>query len=549
MTLLRCYSTQLIVNRVSFRPASNTYLRSRAFADSPRTSPTRYEPDPESEGSAQNVQNDFIGHALFAFRNVGKILAFVGYGTLIIGCVTAVAFEGGHFWIERQMRLDADEDAERWGWEAESWTGGPAGGTSPALGVYGRHVLRAAWYTLQNSSRLGITTTISQDKGGRGAGSLNVAGSYLDLARMYLEAAMDRVRDHDGRLPSDKVGLDLLERHGAILERIGTRAALSRARADYLQILDGRGGERLAQARFAVKLGDVSERLGENEAALTWWATGSSHRENGPSAAPPDKELPTFLSIDLPTQPPASPAAQRTLVAALVSLSAYYSKRKLLVEAKHVQESAMSLIDDMVPTHEVSASSLASRKPRSPGQTLHYMHLMQRKSVLAVHHAEVSYSMATPSVLADPSPLLGPLTDLLTAASSSELVAQQLTGMSLSRGDVTSELSPKTATASPRKVTQSPASSAGLASAYRESRWLRTLAGGILRDARTTAAEAWDLSGVLYGEIKGEDAKALECYERALGWAGGPTESVGAGSAWHSLWERYVEAREKIMKK
>jgi len=47
-------------------------------------------------------------------------------------------------------------------------------------------------------------------------------------------------------------------------------------------------------------------------------------------------------------------------------------------------------------------------------------------------------------------------------------------------------------------------------------------AKSLIRDARRSAAEAWNLLGVLHegkGDIKSLQA-SLDCYERALGWAG-----------------------------
>jgi hypothetical protein len=54
-------------------------------------------------------------------------------------------------------------------------------------------------------------------------------------------------------------------------------------------------------------------------------------------------------------------------------------------------------------------------------------------------------------------------------------------------------------------------------------------ARSLIRDARRSAVEAWNLLGVLH-EGKG-DAKSLQasldCYERALGWAGVTTSGDG----------------------
>lgn len=573
---------QPAITRLPGRSTSHIHLAyKRGFADKPQQpSPIRH--DPDLNASPESVQNEFIHHTMFAFKNLGRIFAYVGYGTLIVGLVTATAFEGGHLWVERQMRTTPDEDAKRWGWEVEGWTGGERGGTSSSLGFFGRHAVRAAWFSLHNILPFGGAITIAQAHGAHGVGSLNVAPSDLESARLYLEEAMARVRDQDGKMRMDKVGSDLLERHAAVLERIGTRAALARAREDYLQIVsDSQDLDRFVHARLAVKIGDISERLGNVEAAFTWWTRGISLTSGSPyiSAPTPARTTPSppstgdkFASVlwkwtqgtsseeppipfietqsskyTLPIQPPSSAAAQRTLVTALLSISAHYSKRNQLKKAKLIQEYAISLINAMVLTLEVPSDA---PEPQSPGQTLHHMYLLQRKSVLSLHHAEVTYSLSSAPILRAPS-LTEPITDLLTAGSLSEVVAQVLTGTSSNFPDVPSKITPKPEQESGPKVPHPFASHSPLARVYRESPWLRTSAQSVLRDARRTAVEAWDLCGVLYGEIRGGEIKALESFERALSWAEEPGMegkffSGTAVDAWESLWERYMEARGRV---
>ena len=82
-------------------------------------------------------------------------------------------------------------------------------------------------------------------------------------------------------------------------------------------------------------------------------------------------------------------------------------------------------------------------------------------------------------------------------------------------------------------------------------------ASSLLRDSRRSAAEAWNLIGVLTEGSGSADAhaKALECYERALGWAGVGRDKAGAigqpgegtlESEWKVFWSNYVRAREVV---
>jgi len=85
-------------------------------------------------------------------------------------------------------------------------------------------------------------------------------------------------------------------------------------------------------------------------------------------------------------------------------------------------------------------------------------------------------------------------------------------------------------------------------------------AKSLLRDARRSAAEVWNLLGMLH-ENK-EDANslqtALDCYERALGWAGVATNGMGGGvktgegileTEWKVLLRNYSRVREALQAK
>jgi hypothetical protein len=92
---------------------------------------------------------------------------------------------------------------------------------------------------------------------------------------------------------------------------------------------------------------------------------------------------------------------------------------------------------------------------------------------------------------------------------------------------------------------------------YSQSRVLHKPANSLLQNARRSAAEAWNLLGIL-GESHGSDPKeVLHCYERAVGWTGrhgnekteGPMETVNlTESEWRALWANYVRAREAVDK-
>jgi hypothetical protein len=93
---------------------------------------------------------------------------------------------------------------------------------------------------------------------------------------------------------------------------------------------------------------------------------------------------------------------------------------------------------------------------------------------------------------------------------------------------------------------------------FTKSNAMQKPAKSLLRDARRTAAEAWNLIGILReGEKDRGPEHALECYERALGWAGVAADRTGgigeAGDGmpeaeWKVLWKNYVRVREAARK-
>jgi hypothetical protein len=79
-------------------------------------------------------------------------------------------------------------------------------------------------------------------------------------------------------------------------------------------------------------------------------------------------------------------------------------------------------------------------------------------------------------------------------------------------------------------------------------------AKSLIRDARRSAAEAWNLLGVLHEE-KGDEKSlqaSLDCYERALGWAGVGASGDGKSGEgileveWNALRGNYSRVREAL---
>ena len=107
---------------------------------------------------------------------------------------------------------------------------------------------------------------------------------------------------------------------------------------------------------------------------------------------------------------------------------------------------------------------------------------------------------------------------LSQAAQSSEQIAFTLAGQPA--------IHPK---APNSKIPHPPSPHAPLLPEYSKSPSLKKPAKSLIRDARRSAVEAWNLLGVLHerkGDLRSLQA-SLDCYERALGWAGVATSGDG----------------------
>jgi len=219
------------------------------------------------------------------------------------------------------------------------------------------------------------------------------------------------------------------------------------------------------------------------------------------------------------------------LASTLVSLSAFYATSGQLKQAQATEEASLDLLRAISPAKSLKAAS--------PPQALHVLYLRHRSSLLSIHLAEVLFALQSPTATS--------MRWLTAAAESSERVALALTGLPLIHPDAPLSTIP-----------HPPSSEAPLLKSFTKSNSLNKPATSLLRDARRTAAEAWNLMGVLNEETEGpKPEKALQCYERALGWAGvsadrpGGVADPGEGileAEWKVFWENYIRARDAVRK-
>ncbi|KAG1831767.1 hypothetical protein EV424DRAFT_1370708 [Suillus variegatus] len=501
----------------------------RLKSQSTGNQPTSRRQDTAAADQPVLIEDPFTQSTLFTLDFFKRLAKFSLIGVFALGITGWTVFEGLHMWVENvELACDQDSEVRRWEWdhEAEKWSGGDGGGTDPALGFKGRHAVRSAWIAENWGTGSGAIISRSNTlpgRGSQGTGSLNVVEARLEVSQKFMALAISIT---EGKLPSGKLRPqtmgELLARHASMLERMGTRDTLLQARSRYERVWAGLPAKGADAARVALKLGDLDYRLGDFEDALGWWARTINLTQGTQQVNLSAPELTQTI--------PSSPCAQRTLASTLISLSAYYSTSGYLKQAQHVQESGLDLLRSIPSPSRISTAS--------PPQALHSLFLLHRSSLLSIHLAEVLYALRTAPEQS--------IQWLARAAESSERVALALAGLPFTHPDAPGSTIP-----------HPPASEASLVPVYVKSNAMRKPAKSLLRDARRTAAEAWNLMGILKEGEKDGAERALECYERALGWAGvaadrsGGIGEPGEGTPeaeWKVLWNNYVRVREATRK-
>ncbi|KZP11992.1 hypothetical protein FIBSPDRAFT_172436 [Athelia psychrophila] len=487
---------------------------------------------PKSSSAPAPVYSDNLAqHTVYGLSIYGRLFKYTAVALLGFGTLAWTAFEGTHLYVEAaKLSPETDEEVKKWGWdeEADIWSGGEAGGTDPGLGFKGRHAVRSAWMALNwgigpGSSVIG--SNAFSGKGPSGAGGLNIVDARLEFAQDYISMALAiaQERSHSGKI-HPQTPWRLLVRHAAILERMGSQASWFEARSELEKVWAQIPKDGSDAGRTALKLGDLNHRLGDVEDALAWWARAIQLTQGDHS-----KDT-TLVSPVVPKTAPTSPLAQRTLISTLISLSAHYATSGQLKQAQAVEESSLELLRAIAPPQ--------SQKLASAPEALHVLYVLHRSSLLSIHLAEVLFGLRSPTTTS--------LQHLTNAATASERVALALTGLPSIHPD-----------APQSQIPHPPASESPLMKIFTGAPSLSKPATSLLRDARRTAAEAWNLMGVLHEQDGGNSKpeKALECYERALGWAGvaadrpGAVADAGDGileTEWKVFWANYVRARDVV---
>ncbi|KZT11355.1 uncharacterized protein LAESUDRAFT_720577 [Laetiporus sulphureus 93-53] len=517
----------LVLRRFTVRRRHPALCR---FESNGNLEPVSPQTGPQNGPSTNFIQNSFIRDTAFALDTFRRLLKFSLIGVVGIGATAVTALMAAHLWVEQvELAPETDEEVRKWEWdrEADRWTGGATGGTDPGLGTKGRMAVRSAWIAQNWGTGSAPSVVGSKAYSGRvrsGEG-MRAVEARLEFAQDFLNIAIHTAsqKSQSGNLRPDTI-TELIARHANVMERMGTKDALFEARSEYERVWAGLPGKGIDSARIALKLGDLNHRLGDPEDALAWWARSIQLAQGSTVLASVPPAVPASV--------PSAPLAQRTLISNLVSLSAHYATSGQLRQARAVEEASLALLR--------SVKQPESFESTTPPHALHALFILHRSSLISIHLAEVLYALKEQPAVS--------VQWLSRAAESAERVALVLTGLPPIHPD-----------APESQIPHPPSSEAPLVPAYAKSRTMSRPAGSLLRDSRRTAAEAWNLMGILVekSRAKGATEKALECYERALGWAGVAADKAGgigkAGEGtleteWKALWANYVRVRDVVRK-
>jgi tetratricopeptide (TPR) repeat protein len=434
----------------------------------------------------------FVEHAGREFRRTVRTIwapVFLAFSMAVVG--TAFAFEGTHQYVEHIGMSSIPFSEWEWQNEIEDWSGGAKGGTSAALGWRIRHLVRGAWMALHWSSQI---VTVERASPFHPPESVERGDQGYLIAEAQLSDAIKLLTQRQQEVP-----VALIIRHSEILERIGTPIAVAGAFEAWSRLYQLSDPTSLHALRCALKIGNLSARLGKPQEAVEWWSR-------------------TVKQLTSKSGKP-SPAEQRLLSSAYLALSAQYSSSGDLQTAWQTQRVALATLNTFLPTPPLSTTS--------PEERLHIFFLTHSASLFSLHNAEVQYALSED--------IGASISRLNAAASSAQLVVTALCTPSTKSDDMSSLLPQIELSSIPLK-----ASSYALSREY-TSCALSEPAKALLRDARRAAVQAWSLTGTLQ-EKKGNRVEAKACYERALAWAGGSIKDAAKVGIPESEW-RSTEAK------
>jgi len=469
------------------------------------------------EDSLNVITQNYSNPASFATEYFGRVFKYSLVGLFTLGVTLGTAFEAAHFYVENvALAAETDPDARKWEWDLQGdrWSPRGSGGTEPMLGFRCRHAVRGAWMAQNWGTGSGERVIGGPNESSTPNMDDSATQSAQDFLKIAISTAMTN-RANGSNISGDALRI-LITRHATLLESLGYKDSLLEARSELERMWKAFPPSGIEASQIAQRLGDLNRRLGDFDDAVVWWTRAIQLAEG--------KEPTTRIPLVVPTSAPSSPLAQRSLVSTLVSVSAFYATTGQLKKAQETETLSLNLIRSIKQPESFSSS---------PGEALHALYILHRSAILSIHLAEVEHGLHS-----SPETSIKWLTN---AAESSERVAFAL-----------SEAAHRD---SRREVPLSIIARSPPIASYSRSTSMQQPASSLLRDSRRSAAEAWHLIGLLTeGHQSGNPSKAVEYYERALGWIGIDAEKLDEDASpqtdeeWTPLLKNYIRVKSASAK-
>lgn len=364
----------------------------------PRTAMRSYARPRESYFSyASKILSDPVVETLVVVSRVTRIL--LG-SALVVGGVTLLAWESQHQYVEHVAMPHAappplahdDLDTQDFTTDLRLEALTHARHTDRRLGLYARHMARAAWMAQHWGS--GITPNVAF---GRGTTAAITDSQGLRMAEQFIATALQRADKRkisvpdlvgdDTLTPLDPTAVQLELWLADVRQQIGSPMALQQAILAEEKVYDAARNDAPLRTMMARRLGTLHARLGHSNEGRRWLDRAMA-ASAGTSTASAISTLLAHRSL------PLAPRDMRTTIETLQALSVLHVGEAMRVEST---DAAAQLHEAL--RAQLAALSLASTAAQATGThpsgaaTLQRLWAQDREGVLAMHIAETLYAL------------------------------------------------------------------------------------------------------------------------------------------------------------
>jgi len=319
---------------------------------------------------------------------------------LVVGGVTLASWEGMHQYVERVSMPQAAphvapslEGMDSFDFAADDRPDAllHIRHTDPRLGIFGRHIVRAAWMAEHWGGGIAPGIFFGDGSSQRVPDAVDHHG--LAMAETFLASAVDLAEKRHMSVPDfaqpgtpldpTAVSLELWLAH--IREKMGSPVALTRAASACEKLFDA-SSDPVLRRSLATRLATQCSRLGQWDESLGWMDRAMQESAHHTLHATVDKLLARESLLLTPLETRQSIEALQALSALHVrqATSAAEPERALLQEALRMQLAALRL---------AQTSTATSQGADGTAERLQELWIQQRQAVLAMHVAETLYAL------------------------------------------------------------------------------------------------------------------------------------------------------------